>query len=202
MKINLRKASVIQDALKSEISSISKSIVSSITLNIFDDELEEKLQRAQDKVTEGIEKVTRYSDARRFVRAKVAQLNAEVGIAKMLAEEAMLESQEQHLSSITSSGYGSSLSTIKRHVENMLNLARSGSSQHQLSTKVLSESFIEETESKLNRIRHRRRQLKDRMVAINVKTDFELPADVEATLKSLGLLGGPKADEDDETDEG
>jgi hypothetical protein len=202
MKINLRKASVIQDALKSEISSISKSIVSSITLNIFDDELEEKLQRAQDKVTEGIEKVTRYSDARRFVRAKVAQLNVEVGIAKMLAEEAMLESQEQHLSSITSSGYGSSLSTIKRHIENMLNLAKSGSSQHQLSTKVLSESFIEETESKLNRIKHRRRQLKDRMVAINVKTDFELPADVEATLKELGLLGGPKADEDDETEEG
>ena len=188
MKINLRKASVIQDALKTELNMLRTGDGSTF-INIFDADVEGHIQKSQSYIMMKIDKIRRYSDARRYLRAVVARLNVEAGITDLLAEEATLDSMETMLSDIAQSTPRLSPETLQRQIDSMLKA--SDRYPHSLSVNVLTKESIDAIERELTSLKHRRRQLKDRMVAINVKTEFQLPPNVESALKELGLVGAP-----------
>jgi hypothetical protein len=52
---------------------------------------------------------------------------------------------------------------------------------------VLPKSIVDGTQGELETVRRRRRKIKDEMVTINVKHEFEVPEQIAMVLSELGL---------------
>ncbi len=57
-----------------------------------------------------------------------------------------------------------------------------------LNLNLLDAKDIEDFENKHKLVRKQRRELKDRTVELNVRTEFEVPSDVETVLREEGLI--------------
>jgi len=182
MKINLRRASVLQDTLKAEIAALSslKGTLGTININIFDQDIENKIKAGQERIEEDLSKLRRYSEARGFLRATVARLNVETGVSDLLVEEATLESREQGIAEVCRCQPRLSASSLQRQLDRMTESP--SYSSYSLDIRILSEEKIAALRGELADLKRRRRQLRDRMVDINARTTFHVPAEVAAVL--------------------
>ena len=191
MKINLRKAAVVQQQIQEEIKRIG-SEKTAITVSLYDTDVESKLNTQFNKYIVTNQRVSRLMDANRFLRATVARKNAEVGIMDYLAEDAMLSAFETRLRSMSELTPRISEEAQKREIESRISTIASerniyGRNEHNIEVNVVTEQFVEDAKTELEQVRRRRRKIKDEMVSVNVRTEIDVPEQVALVLTELGL---------------
>jgi len=192
MKINLRKASVVQDQIQTELKLLG-SEKNEITISIFDTDILDKLDTQLARIRANNQRVGRLLEANSYLRATVAQKNAEVGITGYLAEDAMLAAAETRTRAVTELEVRPSIESLTQEMEarraNAAAATRSSmfSRSYDMSVNVATQDYVNEARRSLETIRRRRRKIKDEMVSINVRTEFEVPEQIAVVLAELGL---------------
>lgn len=191
MKINLRKAS----ALIAEIKTASKAITAetSVSVNLYSDAIESEVDSARLRLLKNIERRTGLEKAYAELRGAVGRANAQSGISDLLAQDAYLETQEGFLRAIAGSTRREDATTIRQMTEARRKTAgENGRSIYgydtNLNLNVLTAQDIETYELTVREIRKARRELKDRTVELNVRTEIEVPSSVESVLRTEGLI--------------
>ena len=185
MKINLRKASIIQDLLHDEVCRLG-SESTTITVNLFEDNLCEQVDKQRQEFERAQSKVESYLEARRVLRTLVAKHNVLAGVHDLLSEDAMLASIEQRQKLIVKSSESRlSNEAIKRQAESMRNLDDYATNTMKLN--VLPAESIQSLKDKTELTKRRRRKIKDKLLIINVTEELEVPSTVVEVIKELGL---------------
>jgi hypothetical protein len=190
MKINLRKASVVQQTIIDEIKRISDEN-SVATISLFESNVQAKLDEQLAKYLAVSNRIGRLLEANSFLRAVVAKKNAEIGIADYLAEDSKLVTVESRLRAVT-------MLTVRPEMDSLLKeiTARSApDSEHSIyshdaysiTVSVVPKEVVAQAKTELEQVRRRRRKIKDEMVNINVRTEFEVPEQIALVLTDLGL---------------
>ena len=192
MKINLRKAS----ALIAEIKSAAKAITAetSITVNLYSENIEQETEDARVRLLRNIQRRTSLDKAYAELRSAVGRANTTSGISDLLANDAYLETQEGFLRAIAGTAKREDNTTVRQMVE-ARRKSSEGNSRNSiygydagLSLNVLTAQDIETYELAVRDIRKTRRELKDRTVELNVRTEIEVPSAVESVLREEGLI--------------
>jgi uncharacterized protein YdcH (DUF465 family) len=191
MKINLRKASVVQQTILDEIKRLGTEDTT-VKVSLYEQDIEARLNEQLAKVRENHAKAGRLLNANKFLRGLVARKNAEVGVTDYLAEEAMLASAEARLKAFSEANVRPNLESLKAEIESR---KASGASErasiygreYNVDVNVVPVESINEAKKELENIRKRRRKIKDEMVSINVRTEIEVPEQVALVLTELGL---------------
>jgi len=190
MKINLRKASVVQQTIQDEIKRLGTESYT-LKVSLFETDIEARLNEQLVKVRENHAHAGRLMNANRFLRAIVARKNAEVGITDYLAEEAMLSGAETRLKSFSEATVRQALDSLVAEIESRRTPGTDRSSiygrEYTVDVNVVPAEAVAEAKRELETIRRRRRKIKDEMVSINVRTEFEVPEQVALVLTELGL---------------
>lgn len=190
MKINLRKASVVQQTIQDEIKRLGTESVT-LKVSLFETDIQARLDEQLAKVRENHAHAGRLMNANRLLRSNVARKNAEVGITDYLAEEAMLASVESRLKGYTEAGVRQNLEALASEIESRKTTGGERASiygrEYTIDVNVVPAEAIAEAKKELETIRRRRRKIKDEMVSINVRTEFEVPEQVALVLTELGL---------------
>ncbi len=184
MKINLRKASIVQDLLQDEIGRFDQ-VPYTVHPNLFETNICEQVQQQLVAFEEAQAKVEVYQEARRVLRTLVAKYNAKAGINELLAEDAMLASRERRQRNIvTNSKPRLSDEAINRQLESLL---QSDEYSRSIKLDVLPVETITAIEDRIEAIKRRRRKIKDQLLVINITTEIEVPKKVATLIKELGL---------------
>lgn len=192
MKINLRKANVVQEQIQIELKLLG-SEKTEIVISIFDTDVETKLNAQLDKVRTTNQRVGRLLEANSFLRATVAQKNAEIGITGYLAEDAMLAAAEVRTRAVTELEIRPSVESLSQEIESrrttISGVGRENiyGRSYVMTVNVVTQEYVDEARRSLETIRRRRRKIKDEMVTINVRNEFEVPEKVALVLTELGL---------------
>jgi len=190
MKINLRKASVVQQTIIDEIKRLGNE-KTTVSVSLFADNVANLLNAQLEKVIANNQRVGRLLDANRYLRATVAKKNAEVGITDYLAEDAFLASAESRVRQITELEVRPDLSALEKEIQ--ARSANTGNERsiygrdYNIEVHVALPETVAEAKAELARIQKRRRKIKDEMVTINVRTEFEVAEQVALVLTDLGL---------------
>lgn len=192
MKINLRKAG----ALIAEVKSAAKAITAetSVNINLYSENIERDVEAARVRLLKNIERRTGLEKAYAELRGAVGRANAASGISDLLAQDAYLETQEGFLRAVAATVKREDDTTVRQMVE-----ARRKSSEGNtrnsiygydanLALSVLTALDIETYELTVREVRKTRRELKDRTVELNVRTEIEVPSAVESVLREEGLI--------------
>jgi uncharacterized protein YdcH (DUF465 family) len=190
MKINLRKASVVQQTIVDEIKRLGTESTT-VKLSLYETDIQGALDAQLAKVRENHAHAGRLLNANRFLRAVVAKKNAEVGITDYLAEEAMLASAEARLKTLSEAEVRPNIDALKAEIEGRKTNAGERVSiygrEYNVDVNVVPVESVTEAKNELENIRRRRRKIKDEMVSINVRTEIEVPEQVALVLTELGL---------------
>jgi hypothetical protein len=190
MKINLRKASVVQQTIQDELKRLGTESTT-LKVSLFETDVQTQLDKQLAKVRENHAHAGRLLSANRFLRAIVARKNAEVGITDYLAEEAMLTSAESRLKTFSEVSVRQNLTSLVAEIESRRSPGTSTASiygrEYTIDIDVVPAEAAAEAKKELESIRRRRRKIKDEMVSINVRTEFEVPEQVALVLTELGL---------------
>lgn len=190
MKINLRKASVVQQTIIDEIKRLGNE-KTTVSVSLFADNVANLLNTQLEKVIANNQRVGRLLDANRYLRAIVAKKNAEVGITDYLAEDAFLASAESRVRQITELEVRPDLTALEKEIQ--ARSANTGNERsiygrdYNIEVNVALPETVAEAKAELARIQRRRRKIKDEMVTINVRTEFEVAEQVALVLTDLGL---------------
>ena len=192
MQINLRKAAVVQQIIQDEIKRIGQEDTK-IRVSLFEENIQARLDEQSNKVIATAQRVGRLMEANRYFRATVAKKNAEFGIADYLAEDAMLAAMEQRISALAETEARPELDVLQREIsarreqkEEKVSIY-GGSRDYEVSVNVLTKTLIDGAKNELENVRRRRRKIKDEMVSINVRNEFEVPEQIASVLAELGL---------------
>ena len=185
MKINLRKASIVQDLLHDEVCRLG-SEPTIISVNLFEDNLCEQVDQQRQEFEQAQAKIEIYLEARRVLRTLVAKHNVTAGVHDLLSEDAMLASMEQRQKIVVKhSETRLSDEAIKRQAESMRNLDDYATTTMKLN--VLPAESLQRLKDKTDVTKRRRRKIKDKLLIINVTTELEVPTSVATVIKELGL---------------
>lgn len=192
MQINLRKAAVVQQIIQDEIRRIGQEDTK-IRVSLFEENIQARLDEQSNKVIATAQRVGRLMEANRYFRATVAKKNAEFGIADYLAEDAMLAAMEQRISALAETEARPDLDVLQREIsarreqkEEKVSIY-GGGRDYEVSVNVLTKTLIDGAKNELENVRRRRRKIKDEMVSINVRNEFEVPEQIASVLAELGL---------------
>ncbi len=192
MQINLRKAAVVQQIIQDEIKRLGQEDTK-IRVSLFDENVQARLDEQAGKVIATAQRVGRLMEANRYFRATLARKNAEHGIADYLAEDAMLAAMEQRVTALTEVESRPDLEVLKKEIaarqaQKDEKVSIYGATrEYEVSVNVLPQNLIDSAKSELENVRRRRRKIKDEMVTINVKHEFEVPEQIASVLVELGL---------------
>ncbi len=192
MQINLRKAAVVQQIIQDEIKRLGQEDTK-IRISLFDENVQTRLDEQAGKVIATAQRVGRLMEANRYFRATLARKNAEHGIADYLAEDAMLAAMEQRVTALTEVESRPDLEVLKKEIaarqaQKDEKVSIYGATrEYEVSVNVLPQNLIDSAKGELENVRRRRRKIKDEMVTINVKHEFEVPEQIASVLVELGL---------------
>jgi hypothetical protein len=190
MKLNLRKASVVQQTIVDEIKRISVE-KSTISVSLFETDVQARLDEQLAKYTITSSRIGRLLDANAFLRAVVAKKNAEFGISDYLAEESKLASVEARLKAVADLEVRPELDSLLKEIAARALTKESERSiysrDYNLEVNVVPKEIVAQAKAELEQVRRRRRKIKDEMVSINVRTEFEVPEQIALVLTELGL---------------
>ena len=191
MKINLRKAS----ALIAEIKSAAKSVTAepTVSVNLYSENIERETEAARLRLLKNIERRTGLEKAYAELRGAVGRANAQSGISDLLAQDAYLETQEGFLRAMANATRREDEFTVRQMVEARRKNSEGNSRSiygydANVTLNVLTALDIETYELTVREIRKARRELKDRTVELNVRTEIEVPSAVETVLRTEGLI--------------
>lgn len=189
MKINLRKAAVIQQALQDELKR-ERNDSTDLRISVFDADIKTTLDAHQRRIQENLARTDRLLKALYTLRQIVARANAEAGITDRLAEEAHLAAREAALAALVRAEVRPNESTLMAELQERRSSKTDSiysGRDYSMSVPILTESLQNSFKGDMDAVRRLRRRLRDDMVTINVKTEIEVPEEVSQVLTELGL---------------
>lgn len=172
MKITLRKANTVQNAISQELKNLD--LACSININEFEDP-KDQIKNAREKFFEQSATREKLIGALYEIRRKVAQANAEVGINNMLADVAMLEKQVSYSTNLASKGAQQPMRVINGRIKKITETTdRYSLHADTVSTSIFTEQEVEEFKNTSAELKREKQKLQDELLELNVQTQIEL----------------------------
>ena len=188
MKITLRKANALQNAIQDHIKTIE--VKTSISLNEFQVPTAE-LACAREGVVANDVKRAKLTKALYRIRASVGRANTESGVADLLAEAAYIDKRLGHLKGLTES------KAVETDVvlEGKLQKLREAESKSRIygygdtvDTGVLTAEQIDGYKADMRDLKKEKQAINDKVLELNVRTEIELDAETVALLQAEQLV--------------
>lgn len=191
MKITLRKASALQTAIQEHIRAIDVKL--KIELNEFQD-AEAVLDKATSEALLNDQRRTSLTACLYDIRSLVGTANAAGGINDRLAKAAYIDKRLGQLAGLTSvDSLREDATVIAGKLEKIKN--DKGESRRTLygyndtvTTGVLSPEHVAQFKDQILDLKKAKQKLNDEILELNVRTEIELPSEVEAVLTQEGLV--------------
>jgi hypothetical protein len=188
MKLTLRKANALQNAIQEQVKEIT--VTMTVSLNEFQSSTVE-LTNARDKLVK--------SDARRNtltkvlykVRAQVGRANVESGVADLLTDAAYIDKRLGHLKSLTESKVVEDLAVIEGKLEKLRTqekASRMYGYNDTVDTGVLTAEQIEGYKAEMRDLKKQKQSINDKVLELNIRTEIELSAETVSVLTTESLV--------------
>jgi hypothetical protein len=192
MKITLRKASALQNAIQEAVKNIDITV--KVELNEFED-ARIAMGKANDKLISADQRRTALTKVLYVVRAQVGTANAESGINERLAKAAYVDKRIGQLTVlIGSDAVQDSIAVIEGKLEK-LKAPESANSRRSLygysdtvGTGVLSQAQVDAFKAEQLALKKDKQKLNDEVLELNVRTEIALSDETVAVLTSEGLV--------------
>lgn len=191
MKINLRKAA----ALIVEVRNAAKNIdtKTSFSANLYSDTIQASAEAQRLKLLQDVERKIALERVASSMRAAVGRANTEAGISDILAQDAYLESQESRFKALSQATVQEDWAAFANAVAARKTAAGTNSRSMYgfdgtAEVNLLTAADIECYSLLLREVKRQRRELKDKTVELNVRTEIEVPSEAESVLRQEGLI--------------
>jgi len=188
MKITLRKASALQNAINETVKAIDVS--ASVTVDEFQ-EANTVIEQARNTAMQSFVRKAALLDVLYAVRKSVAAANAAAGIADLLADVALLEKRIQLQSQLANATPRLEDAVLNGRLDRL----REGSSEARLyrhsngvDTGVFVAEAIADYRAELADLKKSKQALQDRLLELNVQTTVELDSKSVSVLTQEGLV--------------
>lgn len=187
MKITLRKAAVLQNAINDAVKQID--IKSEVALTEFH-QPEAEIARVAAEVRTNIQRRNSLNLALYSIRQRVALANHDAGVNGNLTAVAELEKQIQFYTGLAAKEVRQSAEVLAGKLRK---IAESKSERiygygDTVSTSVFTAEDIAEFKKNVSQLKKNKQQLQDTILELNVRTEIELNEDTVAVLQAEGLL--------------
>jgi len=186
MKITLRKASALQNAINDTLKSIE--LKSEVSLNEYQD-AESLITAARVKLFAQVERKVNLHVALYDIRNAVAVANHTQNVGGNLTEVARIEKDIQVFSSLAAKAVREDAVVIAGKMEKLK--TRKEDSYYRadgVDTSVLMQDDLDRVKTIVADLKKNKQQFQDMILETNVRTEIELGEKAEATLRSEGLL--------------
>jgi uncharacterized protein YdcH (DUF465 family) len=183
MNINLRKASAIQNAIRSAIKDLE--IVTHIELNEFHDPAIE-LKKANDELFANDARRQKLTISLYNIRGLVSAANSQSGVDTALAKINFIDKRIAQLNELCTkpmkdlSILEGQLNKIKESAERLY--------RDSVSTNVITEEQLVQVRKEISNLKKQRQALSDEIVELNIKTEIPLSEDVVDTLQKEDII--------------
>jgi hypothetical protein len=192
MKITLRKASALQNAIQEAVKNIEVTV--KVELNEFED-ARLAMGKANDKLIQADQRRTALTKVLYVVRAQVGTANAECGINERLAKAAYIDKRIGQLTALVAAeAVQDSIAVIEGKLEK-LKAPESANSRRSLygysdtvGTGVLSQAQVDAFKAEQLALKKDKQKLNDEVLELNVRTEIALSDETVAVLTSEGLV--------------
>jgi hypothetical protein len=192
MKITLRKASALQNAIQEAVKNIDVTV--KVELNEFEDP-RIAMGKANDKLVNSDQRRVALTKALYVVRAQVGTANAECGINERLAKAAYVDKRIGQLATLISAeAVQDSIAVIEGKLEK-LKAPESANSRRSLygysdtvGTGVLSQAQVDAFKAEQLALKKDKQKLNDEVLELNVRTEIALSDETVAVLTNEGLV--------------
>jgi hypothetical protein len=187
MKVTLRKANVLQNAINDAVKALELRY--DVNLNEFED-TKDQIQTARDRFFAEATTRDKLLMSLYDIRAKVARANADSGINDMLTNVAYLEKQISHKQMLASKGVQTSLRVLNGQLNKLKEVKDDGYgySRRDVVTTIFTEEEVEDFKRSANDLRREKHRLQDTLLELNVQTEIELSSDTVKLLERAGIL--------------
>ena len=188
MKITLRKANALQNAIQDHIKTID--VKTSISLNEFQT-VEGEVAVARGALIESDLRRAKLTKVLYNIRAQVGKQNVYVGISDLLTEAAYIDKRLGHLKGLTESKAVESYVVLNGKLEKLRNTDaknRMYGYNDTVDTGVLDNDQIETYKADIRSLKKEKQSINDKVLELNVRTELELDADTVALLKAEQLV--------------
>lgn len=190
MKITLRKASALQNAIQEALRSVEVKLT--VELNEFES-AETKLDRANAELMAADARRLALTAALYDVRSLVGQANATAGVNERLAKAAYADKRIGQLQGLIGAAVQDSRAVVEGKLEKIK--SDKGESRRSLygyndtiTTGVLVQEQVDEFKRQQLALKKAKQKLNDEILELNVRTEIELAGETLATLTKEGLL--------------
>jgi len=192
MKITLRKASALQNAIQEAVKNIEVTV--KVELNEFED-ARLAMGKANDKLIQADQRRTALTKVLYVVRAQVGTANAECGINERLAKAAYVDKRIGQLTALVAAeAVQDSIAVIEGKLEK-LKAPESANSRRSLygysdtvGTGVLSQAQVDTFKAEQLALKKDKQKLNDEVLELNVRTEIVLSDETVAVLTKEGLV--------------
>ena len=191
MKITLRKASALQTSIQEAIKNIDVTVKTE--LNEFED-VQTKLDAVNATLIKNDQRRASLTACLYDIRSLVGGANALSGINDRLAKAAYIDKRIGQLTALTAAdAVQESLAVITGKVEKLKAPDASGRRSiygynDTVSTGVLAPEQVAQFKAQALDLKKSKQKLNDEILELNVRTEIELPSEVEMVLNQEGLI--------------
>jgi len=188
MKVSLRKANALQNAIQEHVKTIE--VKTEVSLNEFQDAAVE-LTAKREAFAVNDQRRTVLTKALYSIRAKVGRANTESGVADLLSDAAYVDKRLAQLKGIIDSTASESLDVLTGKLKKL----SEGDSTRRLygyndtiSTGVLTHADIEAYKSQMRELKKLKQSINDKVLELNVRTEIELDESTVSLLQAEQLV--------------
>lgn len=192
MKLTLRKASALQNAIQEAVKNIDVKVKTE--LNEFEN-AEQALVSANERAIQNDQRRETLTEVLYFIRAQVGQANATNGINERLARCAFIDKRIGQLQGLVSAD---ALQDSLVVLNGKLDKIRNDKSEHRrsaiygyndtVSTGVFDQSQIDGFKAQIQTLKKEKQKLNDEVLELNVRTEIALSNETVAILAQEGLV--------------
>ena len=191
MEFNLRRASVVQNALRQAISEHAEKLQGSQNVEIWRFSQGPGVVEAHRDLQMSImETLFRLNGILANIRNQVSQVNAVNGVNRLLGEQAMVQAQISQINRVARCEPALDWAVITEQVKHVVNMnGKNGYfAENAVAVNVFSQQDIDKFRSQLVALRRRLNDISDALVAANVKSTISLASEEWQWLESQGVV--------------
>ena len=188
MKITLRKANALQNAIQDHTKTIE--VNTSISLNEFQNP-DRELACAREGVVVNDARRNRLTKALYVIRAKVGRANTESGVADLLADAAYIDKRLGQLKGLTESTAAEELAVVEGKLKKLAEAeakSRIYGYGDTVSTGVLTAEQVDGFKAEIRALKKEKQIINDKVLELNVKTEIEIDSETVALLQAEQLV--------------
>lgn len=188
MKITLRKANALQNAIQDHIKTIDLKMVAS--LNEFQDPGQE-IEKARSALIDGDKRRADLTTALYAIRGQVGNANVQSGISNELARAAYIDKRLGHLKGLTESSATEDMEVVKGKLKKLSETEsknRMYGYSDTVAVGVLTTEQIAQFKGDVAILKKEKQSINDKVLELNIRTEIDLTEDVVSILRSEQLV--------------